>query len=190
MTTVPLIIHGREEYDPTSTFEVTSPYTNTPCWTTASASVPDAERACESSASAFPTWSTTKPTARRDILLKAADLLEERLVENASFMRTEMGADVGAAQMFVVPLGISMLRDVAGRITGVCGGVPVVEAQGQSAMVVKEPMGVILGITPWYPSPFLATILVIIFADCEGTRRMSLVFALQHAPWQQVTRRF
>lgn len=86
---------------------------------------------------------------RRDILLRAADLLEERLEQNAEFMRIEMGADVGASQMFVVPLGIRMLRDVAGRITGVCGSVPVVEDEGQSAMVVKEPMGVILGITPW-----------------------------------------
>lgn len=148
-TTVPLIINGKEEYDPSSSFEVTSPYTNTTCWTTASASISDAQRACDSCAAAFPTWASTKPTVRRDILLKAADLLEERLVENAAIMRTEMGADVGASQMFVVPLGISMLRDVAGRITSVCGAVPVVETEGQSAMVVKEPMGVILGITPW-----------------------------------------
>lgn len=148
--TVPLIINGHEEYSPSSTFAVTSPYTKQPCWTTASATPEDAVRACDSAAAAFPSWAATKPAVRRDILLRAADLLEARLERNAEFMRVEMGADVGASQMFVAPLGIRMLRDVAGRITAVCGSVPVVEDEGQSAMVVKEPMGVILGITPWY----------------------------------------
>lgn len=67
-------------------------------------------------------------------------------------MRTEMGADEGASAGFVVPLAIRMLRDVAGRIGGICGSVPVVEAEGQSAIVYKEAMGVILGIVPWYVS--------------------------------------
>lgn len=145
---VPLIINGKEEY-PSSTFDVISPYTNEPCWTAAAATPQDALRAVEAADAAFPSWSTTKPTVRRDILLKAADLLEERLEQNAEYMRTEMGADVGASAGFVVPLAIRMLRDVAGRITSICGSVPVVEAEGQSAIVFKEPMGVILGIVPW-----------------------------------------
>lgn len=146
--TVPLVINGKEEV-PSATFDVISPYTNSPCWTAAAATKEDAVRAVESADAAFPAWSQTKPTARRDILLKAAEILEERLETNAEYMRTEMGADVGASQGFVVPLAIRMLRDVAGRITSICGSVPVVEAEGQSAMVIKEPYGVILGIVPW-----------------------------------------
>ena len=152
LPTVPLIINGREEYSPSASFDVISPYTAQPCWSAAAASPNDALRAAESASAAFPAWSMTKPTVRRDILLKAADLLEERLGHNAEFMRVEMGADEGASQGFVAPLGIRMLRDVAGRITGVCGSVPVVESEGQSAMVCKEPMGVILGLVPWYVS--------------------------------------
>jgi acyl-CoA reductase-like NAD-dependent aldehyde dehydrogenase len=149
LPTIPLLIDGKEEYTPT-TFPVTSPYTNTPCWTSSSATPADALRAVQAAEAAFSSWSSTKPTARRDILLKAADLLEERLEENALYMRTEMGADEGASAGFVVPLAIRMLRDVAGRITSICGSVPVVEAEGQSAIVFKEAMGVILGIVPWY----------------------------------------
>ncbi|OQE26671.1 hypothetical protein PENSTE_c005G00436 [Penicillium steckii] len=150
MTTinVPLIINGQEEHLP-STFDVISPYTNEKCWTSSSASPQDAIRAVEAADAAFPAWSQTKPAARRDVLLKTADLLEQRLEQNAEYMRTEMGADVGASQGFVVPLAIRMLREVASRITSICGSVPVVEAEGQSAMVFKEPMGVILGIVPW-----------------------------------------
>ncbi|KAJ5455552.1 uncharacterized protein N7458_003816 [Penicillium daleae] len=148
LLTVPLLINGQEEYTNT-TFPVTSPYTNTPCWTASSATPSDALRAVAAADAAFPAWSQTKPTARRDILLKAADLLEERLEENALYMRTEMGADKGASAGFVVPLAIRMLRDVAGRITSICGSVPVLEGEGQSAIVFKEAMGVVLGIVPW-----------------------------------------
>ncbi|KAJ5310756.1 uncharacterized protein N7443_003217 [Penicillium atrosanguineum] len=146
--TVPLIINGKEEATSTS-FDVVSPYTNQTCWTAAAATPQDAIRAVEAADAAFPAWSQTKPTLRRDLLLKAADLLEQRLEQNAEYMRTEMGADVGASQGFVVPLAIRMLRDVASRITSICGSVPIVEAEGQSAIVFKEPMGVILGILPW-----------------------------------------
>jgi delta 1-pyrroline-5-carboxylate dehydrogenase len=145
---VPSLINGIEETGP-STFDVISPYTNTTCWTSTSASPADALRAVDSASAAFTSWSQTKPTVRRDILLRAADILEARTEANAEIMRTEMGADVGTSQFFVVPLAIKMLRDVAGRITSICGSVPVVEEEGQSAIVYKEPMGVILGIVPW-----------------------------------------
>ncbi|KAL4916651.1 aldehyde dehydrogenase domain-containing protein [Aspergillus aurantiobrunneus] len=145
---IPLVINGMEELT-SSTFNVISPYTNKSCWAAASACPQDAVRAVEAAEAAFPAWSQTKPAVRRDILLKAAELLDSRLETNAEFMRTEMGADAGASQFFVVPLAIRMLREVASRITSICGSVPVVEAEGQSAIIYKEPMGVILGIVPW-----------------------------------------
>ena len=204
--TVPLLINGQEEYTPT-TFDVTSPYTNTPCWTTSSATPQDALRAVEGADAAFPAWSSTKPNARRDILLKAADLLEERLEENAGYMRTEMGADEGASAGFVVPLAIRMLRDVAGRITSICGSVPVVEAEGQSAIVFKEAMGVILGIVPWYAYlpgyDYSARLLcaawplrqtmsalrdLIETNHSQGTPHTSSVSAPPRVPWQPATR--
>ncbi|CAG7924480.1 unnamed protein product [Penicillium olsonii] len=145
---IPLLINGESVTTP-KTFPIISPYTNTKIWESSSASPDDALRAVEAANAAFPSWSATKPTVRRDILLKAADLLEARLDTNASYMRQEMGADVGASAGFVVPLAIRMLRDIAGRITSICGSVPVVETEGQSAIVYKEAMGVILGIVPW-----------------------------------------
>ncbi|CAG8909884.1 unnamed protein product [Penicillium egyptiacum] len=146
--TVPILINGNEETTP-DTFPVTSPYTNTTIWTASAATPQDAIRAVEAADAAFPSWSQTKPTVRRDILLKAADILEARLDTNAEYMRQEMGADVGASAGFVVPLAVRMLREVASRITSICGSVPVVEREGQSAIIFKEAMGVILGIVPW-----------------------------------------
>lgn len=146
--TVPLLINGHEETTP-KTFPVTSPYTNTTIWAASAATPQDAIRAVEAADAAFPSWSQTKPTVRRDILFKAADILEARLETNAEYMRQEMGADIGASAGFVVPLAVRMLREVASRTTSICGSVPVVEAEGQSAMIFKEAMGVILGIVPW-----------------------------------------
>lgn len=153
---VPLIINGVEERTSNS-FPVISPYTAKECWSASSASPSDAERAVEAAAAAFPSWAATKPAARRDILLKAADILESRIEEHATIMRTEMGADVGTSQFFVAPLAVRSLRDIAGRISGIAGSVPEVEEHGRSAIVYKIPMGVILGICPWN-APFVFAI--------------------------------
>lgn len=154
LPTIPSLIDGKPHFSAT-TFPVTSPLTSTIIHDVSSASPSDALLAVEAAAKAFPSWSTTKPTTRRDILLKTADILERDLVKNAEIMQQEMGADVGSSQFFVVPLSIRMLRDIAGRITSVCGSVPVVEEEGKSAMVWKEPMGVVLGIVPWLVFPSL-----------------------------------
>ncbi|KAF2793177.1 ALDH-like protein [Melanomma pulvis-pyrius CBS 109.77] len=62
---------------------------------------------------------------------------------------TEMGVDIGAAQFFVLPLAILMCRDSAGRISAICGSAPIVAAERQSALVLRESYGVCLGIVPW-----------------------------------------
>lgn len=146
---VPLIINGREESG-SHMFEVKSPVTGKACWTAASATLADATRAIETAEAAFSAWACTKPAARRNILFKTADILESRRREYANYMHTETGADAEATQHFVFALATRMLRDIAGHITSICGSVPVVEGEGQSAIAFKEPMGVILGIVPWY----------------------------------------
>ncbi|ATY59439.1 aldehyde dehydrogenase family [Cordyceps militaris] len=145
---VPLLINGKEETGP-ATFAVVSPHTGTTCWSATAGTEGDAVRAVDAAATALPGWSRVKPAARRDLLLRAADILESRLAVAAWYMRGEMGADVAASQEFVLPLSIRLLRDVAGRAGSICGSVPAVEGEGRSAMVLKEPVGVVLGIVPW-----------------------------------------
>lgn len=176
-TVVPLIINGKEEIGPL-TFNVVSPYTSEACWTATAGTAEDAVRAVDAAQAAFPVWSKLKPNTRRDILLKAADILESRLEENAAFMRTEMGADVGASQFFVVPISIRMLRDIAHRITSICGSVPTVEEDGRSAIVFKEPIGVILGIVPWYVT-LHSVLLQRLYSQEVGMLRLFLAFVQQ-----------
>jgi acyl-CoA reductase-like NAD-dependent aldehyde dehydrogenase len=145
---VPLLING-EEITHSSLFDVVTPSTNEVAWKAVSATADDAIKAVEAAQAAFGSWSKTKPSTRTQILLKTADILESNIEEYASYMMTEMGANQGAAYFFVLPLAIAMCREIAGRISSICGSVPVVAAEGQSAMVWKEPYGVTLGIVAW-----------------------------------------
>jgi acyl-CoA reductase-like NAD-dependent aldehyde dehydrogenase len=146
--TIPLWIDGKEETT-SSSFDVINPASNEPCWSAASATADDALRAVESASKAFVSWSKSKPAQRMSVLLKTAEILESNSAEYASYMATEMGAEVSVAQFFVLPLAVGMLRDIAGRIVSICGSVPQCQQDGQSGMVFKEPYGVTLGIVPW-----------------------------------------
>lgn len=148
---VPILINNKEE-KLSSTFDVVNPATGKVLWKSSSASKEDAARAVEAARKAFPSWSKTKPAFRRDLLLKAAQILESRAEEYGRYMQEETGADEGFSTHFNLPLSINMLKDVAGRITTIDGNVPVMGEEGRSAMVLKEPYGVILGIAPWYVS--------------------------------------
>lgn len=63
-------------------------------------------------------------------------------------MQTVMGGAVGPVHGFILPTGIAFLRDIASHIPLVTGSVPTVADQGHSAMIWKEPYGVVLGIGP------------------------------------------
>ncbi|KAF1967199.1 aldehyde dehydrogenase [Bimuria novae-zelandiae CBS 107.79] len=145
---IPLLING-EDVHHSSTFDVVSPSEGEVCWKAVSATAEDAAKAVEAAQAAFPAWSQTKPSTRSAILLKAADILETNMERYADYMMAEMGADRGTAQFFVTPLAIAMCRDIAGRVSSICGSVPAVTKEGQSAMVWKEPYGVVLGVVAW-----------------------------------------
>lgn len=146
--TVPLLINGKEVTTKT-TFTVVSPSSQEPLWQSSSASVEDVAAAAEAAQKAFPAWSKMKPAAKRAIFMKAADIIEARKAELGDYMKMETGAGPMFAEGFNVPKAADMLRDVAGRLSGVMGHIPVCEEQGTSALIVKEPLGTVLAIAPW-----------------------------------------
>ncbi|ESZ93633.1 hypothetical protein SBOR_5982 [Sclerotinia borealis F-4128] len=150
---IPLIIDGEEE-NGSGTFDVVSATSGKVCWKAASASSEDAIRAVEVAKKAFPSWSKVKPLVKQKILFKAADLLESRMPEYGNIMQTEMGGAVGPVHDWILPTGVAFLRDIASHIPLVTGSVPTVAGEGQSAMIWKEPYGVILGIGP-FNAPFV-----------------------------------
>lgn len=164
---VPLLINGKDVTTST-TFQVTSPLTNKTIWRSSAAGVKEAEDAISAAEVAFPAWSATKPAVRRDILLKAASIMSARSEELAEYQEIETGATHDFAAGFIVPTGIEMLKDVAGRIvTCISGSIPATAEQGKNALVLKEPYGVVLGIAPWN-APYILGLRAVVYAIAGG----------------------
>lgn len=145
---VPLLINGKEVTNET-TFDVVSPVSGKLIWRGSAVSKQQAIEAVEAAQVAFPAWSKTKPSFRRDILLKASDILKSRGEELCEYMEIETGSTEGISKYFNLPSSIEQLRDVAGRIVTVTGNIPICAEEGKSALIYKEPYGVVFGIAPW-----------------------------------------
>lgn len=147
--TVPLLVNGMEIYT-SSVFQVVSPVDGTGLlWQSSSVTQAEALAAVHAARDAFPAWSISKPAFRRDILLRAADILQTNSAEYQAYMKQETGASTMFAK-FNLTTSCEIIRDCAGRISGaLVGAVPPTEDNETQAMVFKEPYGVVLGIAPW-----------------------------------------
>lgn len=144
---MPLWIDGKEVFTDT-TFDVVSPSTGEKIWKASSVSTKEAVTAIEAAQRALKTWRKAKPEQIRTILLKAADIFEQRKDELSSYMKEETGA-LDAFVGFNVMTTVSNFRDVAGRTASIYGAIPQTATPGQAALIFKEPYGVNLGIAPW-----------------------------------------
>lgn len=146
--TVPMIINGEDVHSQTR-FDVVGPVENKKASECSAASRDHLKAAVQGAQKAFASWSKTKVVERRDVLLKAAKIMEARKDELKQIIHEEIGADEGY-QEFIIGLSIEGLVDTAGRIAGACqGGVPDSIHPGMRAMILKRPYGVNLAIAPW-----------------------------------------
>jgi benzaldehyde dehydrogenase (NAD) len=123
-------------------------YVGQPVSRVAAASRGDARAAADAAAEAFPAWSATAPAQRREILLRAADLLQSRAEEVAAIVTAETGSTFGWG-MFNVMLASSMLREAGAQAYGLLGEVIPSDTPGLLAMGLRQPVGVVVGIAPW-----------------------------------------
>jgi acyl-CoA reductase-like NAD-dependent aldehyde dehydrogenase len=137
-------------------FELVDPYTGEGAGRAAAATREDAHAAADAAAEAFPEWSMTGPTERRELLQKAAGLLMERAPDIAGIVTQETGGTFGWG-MFNCSLAAGMLNEAAAQTTSVTGEVIPSDVPGLTAMGVRQPAGVVLGIAPWNAPVILAT---------------------------------
>jgi acyl-CoA reductase-like NAD-dependent aldehyde dehydrogenase len=138
------------------TFDRIDPYTGDVATTAAAASRDDARAAADAAAAAFPEWSATPPSARRELLQKAAGVLMERAPEIAPIVTAETGGTFGWG-MFNCSLAAGMLTEAAAQTTAVTGEVIPSDVPGLTAMAIRQPAGVVLGIAPWNAPIILGT---------------------------------
>jgi acyl-CoA reductase-like NAD-dependent aldehyde dehydrogenase len=145
---IPLWLDGKE-VTTESTFDVISPNTGNPIYKSSSASIADATNAIESAAASQEAWAATKPGFRRDVFLRAAEGFLKRKDELYKIIQEETGA---AKSMFDFEFNLAVegCKNVAGLIPAATRGiVPTPSEDGKSAMVIREPYGVVLSIAPW-----------------------------------------
>lgn len=146
--TVPLFING-EQRPTEKTFEVVSPASGKTVHRCSSASEDDALAAVDAASQAFAAWKKLAPSRRRDIFLKAADVMERRKDELADYLISETGGAKPWAD-FNLTTAIEYLKDIAGRAVTLTGTFTDTANENVSAMVLKEPFGVVLAMAPWY----------------------------------------
>jgi acyl-CoA reductase-like NAD-dependent aldehyde dehydrogenase len=148
LDTTLLIGDGSRAASDAAVFERRNPLTGEVASRASAASLTDAADAAAAAAGAFPAWSALGPSARRAVLLGAADLLEARVAGFITAMAEETGATEGWAR-FNVGLAANMLREAAAATTQIGGEVIPSDKPGLIAMALRQPVGVVLGIAPW-----------------------------------------
>ncbi|WP_083224513.1 aldehyde dehydrogenase [Sphingomonas panacis] len=134
----------------------------------AAASVADATAAVDAAAAAFPAWSAVGPTARRMLLLRAADALDAKAQDFVAAMMAEIGATEGWAR-FNLMLASGMVREAAALTTQISGEVIPSDKPGCIAMALREPAGVVLGMAPWNAPIILGTRAIAVPLACGNT---------------------
>jgi benzaldehyde dehydrogenase (NAD) len=129
-------------------FETAEALTGDPIADVAAASVDDVTRAVDAASAAFDDWSTAAPAVRRAVLEKAAAILGERADAIVAMMSREMGATLPWCR-FNVHVARGMLTEAAAQAYSAVGEVIPSDVPGLTALGVRQPVGVVVGIAPW-----------------------------------------
>jgi acyl-CoA reductase-like NAD-dependent aldehyde dehydrogenase len=164
-TTHPLLI-SNAPYKTTASFPVHSPATGKLLHHFSSASISDTTHAITTAQKAYPAWRSLPPPKKRDIFLRAAEIMTSRKEALSKICADETGAPPGWGE-FNLNLAVDILKDVAGRLSSIVGTIPATSQEGVSALVFKEPYGVILAIAPWN-APFILGVRSIAYPLAAG----------------------
>ena len=108
----------------------------------------DIKKAIEEAKSAFIGYKETLPMDRERMLLRVAELMEERKSDLIDCLIDEIGSPIQKA-MFEFSKGLTMVRAAAGMCRNVRGETIPSDAPGKFSMSIREPLGVVAVITPF-----------------------------------------
>jgi acyl-CoA reductase-like NAD-dependent aldehyde dehydrogenase len=163
-----------------ATFDVADPFTGEPVVRAAAGARPDAERAIEAAAAAFPEWAATPPAVRQAIFLKAADVLESRRDEIIGLLARETGCTFGFG-MFQNLFTPGLLRQGAAAAYAPIGEVIPSDVPGALAMGLRQPVGVVGAIAPWNAA------LILSLRSITAPLALGNTVVLKPSEWSPVT---
>jgi len=108
----------------------------------------DVDTAVAAARRAFPSWSRVGAEARKGVLLALAGLMERHADELALLETLDSGKPILQTTTVDVPGAISTLRWYAEAADKQSGELPAVPP-GATALVTREPLGVVAAIVPW-----------------------------------------
>jgi benzaldehyde dehydrogenase (NAD) len=132
-----------------ATFAVMNPMTGKTLYHCASASVEDYSAAIKHAQDAFGSWKKTSPSKRRLIFLKAADILESYLTQDAPEI---LSSEVSATESWVkvnILATAAIFRETAGLVTHIKGEIVPADRPGTTILIEREAVGVVFAISPW-----------------------------------------
>ncbi len=132
-----------------ATFASISPIDNQQIATVAEASTDDVADAVAAARGAFAGWSAMGPTARKAILMRVADGIENRLEELAEWETRDMGKPITAARTKDMPRSAHNFRFFAEYAEHAGTNAYDKPWDGVLTYEVREPLGVVGSISPW-----------------------------------------
>lgn len=166
---VPFILNGKDVVPSSTdrTFPVVNPATGKTVHHYSGAKSADATAAVEAAKAAFPAWRDLPPRDRRDLLLRAAEIMKRRREELSEYLETETGQPRAWAD-FNLNAAIDFIVDAAGLAAKANQGrAPVTQDPSVGAIVLHEPYGVVVGIAPWN-APYILGTRAILFPLAAG----------------------
>ena len=163
------------------TMPVVNPATEEPLYDVALGSAADVDKAVAAARRAFETFSQTTREERVALLTKMVEVYKRRMKEIGAAISDEMGAPLSFAEKFQAGAGLGHIMTTI----DVLKSYPFEERLG-SAMLVKEPVGVIGMITPWNGplnqiackvAPAIAAGCTMVLKPSEYTPTSALLFA-------------
>jgi succinate-semialdehyde dehydrogenase/glutarate-semialdehyde dehydrogenase len=131
-----------------ATFDVLDPSTGEVLCAVADASPEDGMAALEAAAAAQSAFAATPPRQRADMLMRAFNLLHERIDTLALLMTLEMGKPL-AESRGEIAYAAEFFRHFAEEAVRINGGYQVAPAGGARFLLAKQPVGPSLLVTPW-----------------------------------------
>jgi len=108
----------------------------------------DITRAADAAQAAFPSWSAMGAFERREIFLRAAEVMARRGEEAITALARETGASRLFSQ-FNLAFCIQVLREAAAAITRPAGELLATSIPGAYSIAQRIPVGVVGAISPW-----------------------------------------
>ena len=160
---------------------VVNPATEQPMYEIALGSAADVDKAVAAARRAFETFSQTTREERVALLTRIVEVYKSRMKDIGAAVSDEMGAPIGMAEKAQAGAGLGHIMSTLDVLKSYH-----FEEQVGSAMVVREPVGVVGMITPWnWPlnqiackvAPALAAGCTMILKPSEFTPSSALIFA-------------